>query len=165
MLIEECVSLAESPVSARAAELLARGRAAFASVKCFDFVPSDYELVWRVLSGLPRGSFCEWGSGMGLVTGMAEILGYQAVGIEVDTDLAQMSRQLFAELELKSPIITGDYLERNDQADYYFVYCWPGRVMATEAHFEAMAPPLARLLICYGQSDVRVKVRASGGTG
>lgn len=160
MLIDEAVSLSESLLSERAAQLLALGRAAFSSVKCFDFVPSDYELVWRVLSGLPRGRFCEWGSGLGIVTGLAEILGFTALGIEVDADLAQLSRELLGTLGLRSPIYTGDYLERNDQADYYFVYCWPGSVMATEAHFETIAPQSARVLICHGQSDVRIKVRA-----
>ena len=30
-------------------------------IDCFDFVPSQYPEVARVLAALPRGCFCEWG--------------------------------------------------------------------------------------------------------
>ena len=68
-----------------AADFVCEGKKRFASVKCFDFVPSDYDHVWQVLDSLPRGVFCEWGSGMGIITGLAEILGFSAQGIEINT--------------------------------------------------------------------------------
>lgn len=159
MLDELPMSPSEAPLTDRAIRLIAEGRQRFRSVDCFDFVPSDYELVWRYLAALPRGTFCEWGSGFGIVTGLAEILGFRAVGIELDERLVQASRELFADLNLISPIQQGDYLLSNEQADTYFVYCWPGRMAATEEHFERIAPPPSKLLICHGQSDVRCKVR------
>jgi hypothetical protein len=160
MLTELPIRLSDRPLSDAAAEFLREGRARFKSVNCFDFVPSDYELLWRVFDAQERGRFCEWGSGFGLATGVAELLGFDAFGIEIDTKLADASRRLLADFQLKSPIETLDYLDSPRSADLYFVYCWPGRMAATEAHFEQTAPHGARLLICHGQSDVRCKVRA-----
>jgi hypothetical protein len=65
---------------------------------------------------------------------------------------------------LDSEIIVGDYLESDFQADVYFVYCWPGKLEVTEDRFEAIAPPGAKLLICYGQSQIICKIRQETGT-
>jgi protein-L-isoaspartate O-methyltransferase len=160
MLIELPLTPTDRPMPELAEELLAAGRARFKSVDCFDFVPSDYELACRTLDALPRGRFCEWGSGMGLVTGMAEILGFDAYGIEIDADLAERSRALLSQFGLSAHIETGDYLSSSYQADFYYVYCWPGKVVVTEAHFQQIAPPGAYLLILNGESDIRLKIRA-----
>ena len=159
MLMEQPLIPSDEPLSAAAAELIAAGRARFKSVDCFDFVPSDYELVWRILAVLPRGRFCEWGSGWGIITGLAEMLGFQACGIEADAVLAVASRKLLGEFGLSSPILTGDYLALPSKADVYYVYCWAGQFVATEVHFERTAPSSAKLLIACGQSDIRCRVR------
>ena len=159
MLVEQPLLPREEPLTPIAAEFIAAGQARFKSVDCFDFVPSDYELVWKILAGLPRGRFCEWGSGWGIVTGLAEMLGFQACGIEVDAALAAASRKLLAEFGLSSPILTGDYLSIPCEADIYYVYCWPGKFVPTEEQFERIAPLAARLLIACGQSDIRCRVR------
>lgn len=159
MLVEQPLVPSDEPLSAAAAEFIAAGRARFKSVYCFDFVPSDYEVVWRVLAGVPRGRFCEWGSGWGIITGLAELLGFQACGIEGDAALAEGSRKLLAEHGLSCPIHTGDYLVLPSEADVYYVYCWPGKFVETEEHFERTAPPGSRLLIACGQSDIRCRVR------
>ncbi len=164
MLIEETLSTSTVPLSDEAIALIARGRSLAKTVSCFDFVPSDYELAWTVLSTLPRGRFCEWGSGLGVVTGLANILGFHAHGIEIDAQLAETSRQLLAEFHLDATIQCGDYLTTEREADVYFVYCWPGKVIETETHFETIAPQSARLLICQGQSDIRCKLREQGRT-
>ncbi len=164
MLIEEPLEITNPPLPAQATELIERGRALVKTVNCFDFVPSDYELAWRVMSTLPRGRFCEWGSGLGIVTGLAEILGFAAHGIEIDAKLADTSRSLLAQLGFSATIEVGDYLTSTREADVYFVYCWPGQTAATEAHFEAVAPLAARLLLCHGQSDIRCKLREHGRT-
>jgi hypothetical protein len=62
---------------------------------------------------------------------MAEILGFDARGIEINPKLADASRQLFVDLGLTSRIQTGDYLANRHEADVYFVYCWPGMMAAT----------------------------------
>ena len=118
-------------------------------------------MVWRFLDSLPRGRFCEWGSGFGIATGLAELLGFDAYGIEIDEQLALASRQLLTDLGLSAQIENGDYLASQYKADVYFVYCWPGKFASTEAHFIRVAPSAAKLLICHGQSDIRCKVRAA----
>lgn len=156
-LREQSIALSDRELSPTAATFLADGRARFKSVNCFEFVPCDYELLWRVLDGLPRGRFCEWGSGFGLGCGLAALLGFESRGIEIDGPLAEASRKLLADHKLPVTIDTGDYFEILHTADVYFVYCWPGRMKQTEEHFASSAPPGARLLICHGQSDIRCK--------
>ena len=159
MLQEISLSLSDRPLSKAAADFLTEGRARFQSVYCFDFVPSDYEHVWRVLDALPRGRCCEWGSGFGIVTGLAELLGFKACGIEFDEKLVAASRQLLADFELRSSILQGDYLLTRCEAETYFVYCWPSRIVEAEEYFERTAPPGGKLLVCHGQSDIRCLVR------
>ncbi len=159
MLVEGRLSLSTRPMTKAARELVEAGRSRFETVDFFHFVPSDYDLVWRSLDALPRGRFCEWGSGFGIATGLAELLGFDARGIEIDDQLADASRQLFLDLGLSSQIETGDYLSSQYEADVYIVYCWPSKFMATEAQFECVAPNDAKLLIYHGQSDIRCKVR------
>ena len=81
MLIERTLEASADPLPARALDFIAAGRSRFKSIDCFDFVPSDYDMAWRCLNALPRGRFCEWGSGFGIVTGLAEMLGFESYGI------------------------------------------------------------------------------------
>lgn len=135
-------------------------------VNCFDYVCSDYQFVWSVLWEI-RGrfgesaepSFCEWGSGLGVVTGMAEILGFRASGIEIDATLAEQSRELLKRHGLQATIVTGSYLETTHTADVIFVYCWPSRMLETQQHFIDAASEDALLLICHGASDVRCRTK------
>ena len=60
------------------------------------FVPADYD---RVLSDLlslrrPGARFLELGSASGVVTIMADLLGFAAYGIEIDPDLVAVARSL-----------------------------------------------------------------------
>ena len=149
-----------------AKQLLATAALAAKSVNCFDFVPSDYEVVWKVLVEIrgrfpesPAPSFCEWGSGLGVVTGMAEILGFRATGIEIDATLAEQSRELMRSQSLSATVVTGSYLDMEHSADVIFVYCWPSMMLETERHFVRSAPANALLLICHGASDVRCKTQ------
>jgi hypothetical protein len=163
MLILEEVPVTWQPVTpppevaAFAEEGLRRSRA----IDCFDFVPTDYPTVYAVLRSLPRGSFCEWGSGLGIVTGIAEMLGFQACGIEIHAELAAASRRLLHDFGLRATIATGNYLQMAPQADLHFVYCWPGETPRVEAHFLAVTAPSARLLYCNGAADIRCRRKAS----
>lgn len=141
-------------------EGLSRGRA----IACFDFVPCNYEVFYRSLAALPPGTFCEWGSGMAIATGLAELLGFQAHGIELDEALAAASRQLLAEFGFQATVETGDYLVLESRADVYFVYCWPGQMEQVKRRFEDIAPDEARLLICHGAEDIRCLIRTPGKT-
>ena len=143
------------PAAAFVAEALRRAEA----IDCFDFVPSNHRVLHSILDALPRGRLCEWGSGIGIGVGLAEMLGFDARGIEIDPALSAASRELLADFGLAAVIETGSYLDSDRGADVYFAYCWPGQVLALEAHFASIAPREARLLICNGADDIRCKVR------
>jgi len=130
------------------------------TIDCFDFVPSDYQVVYYVLDTMPRGRFCEWGSGIGIVTGLAYMLGFDACGIEINEQMAAASRRLLVDFGLSATIKTGDYFEISHDADIYFTYCWPGQMPRVEQHFLSATQTCARLLICHGAQDVRCKVKA-----
>lgn len=62
------------------------------------FVPANYE---RVLDGLlavraPGRRFLEWGSATGVITILADLLGFEAYGIELDPRLVELARGLAA---------------------------------------------------------------------
>jgi hypothetical protein len=160
MLVQLPLPLSDQPLSERAAQFITEGQKRFSSLWVFDFVPSDYAFVWRMLTALPPGRFCEWGSGFGIITGLAEMLGHEACGLEIDPRLADAARQLLADFQLNAPIELGDYLLSDRPADVYFVYCWPGKIGETEKHFERIAPAGSKLLISYGENSFRCKTRA-----
>ena len=160
ILVEQIIEPSNQPIDQRARSLIEKGRMLLDDVECFGFVPSNYEKAWSALDGMERGRFVEWGSGLGIVTGLAEILGFEASGIELQQELVEKSRDLLAEFELTAEITQGDYLLSDVRADVYFVYCWPGEIIATEARFNEIAGPDDRLLICESQSDIRCKMKA-----
>lgn len=60
------------------------------------FVPADYAVVLDALIPLraPGLRFLEWGSATGVITIMADMLGFDAYGIEIDSDLVTQAREL-----------------------------------------------------------------------
>lgn len=60
------------------------------------FVAADYPVVLEALISLrrPGARFLEWGSATGVVTIMADLLGFDAYGIEIDADLVDQAREL-----------------------------------------------------------------------
>ncbi len=142
----------------RIAEFVAEGLLRSKSIRCFDFVPSNPDVLHAVLAGLRRGRFCEWGSGIGIGVGIAEMLGYRAVGFEIDEPLAEASRNLLADFGLRSEIVTGDYYQHSCQAEVYFAYAWPSEVQNIRHYFAAREDTDARLLICAGADDIRCEM-------
>ena len=147
------------PLTQAAWDLVEEGLRRGRKIDCFDYVPSNYAVFHAVLSVMPRGRFCEWGSGMGIATGLAELLGFEAWGIEIDSQLAEASRRLLADFGLSSTIETGDYLQIEHEADIYFTYCWPSRMASAEQHFLGTSPTGSQLLICHGAEDIRCKIK------
>lgn len=152
----------DQPIPERAERLIADAMSQVRNVECFDFVPSDYRAVWKSLakvrtrySELSRPTFCEWGSGLGVVTGLAELLGFIATGIEIDEPLAESSRQLLSHHQLEAKILTGSYFDLPVSADVVFVYCWPGRMPDTRARFVEIGTSGSLLMMCHGASDIR----------
>lgn len=144
-----------------AEEGLRRGK----SIDCFDFVPSNYCVLYAILSNMQRGSICEWGSGIGIGIGLAELLGFESHGIEIDPALAAASRRLLADFGLSTKVSTGSYFAEHRNADIYFAYCWPSQMLQLEEHFSLVAPKNSRLLICHGAEDIRCKVKAAADVG
>ena len=159
MLIEIPVNSTVRAMSKSVSEFIDEGLRRSKTIDCFDFVPSNYRMVYSALWSIPRERFCEWGSGMGIVTGLAEMLGFEACGIEIDAQMAAASRELLADFGLAAPIEMGDYFEIGRDADVYFTYCWPGQMPRVEQHFLSVTPDHAKLLICHGAEDIRCKVK------
>ncbi len=100
---------------AAAATVSAQLRAGPGSAQSPGFVASDYELVYRTLRTLRQNEpdlrrFCEWGSGLGVVAGLASQLGFQAYGIELDARLVAASQRLLDAHQLTPTIVGGSFV-------------------------------------------------------
>jgi hypothetical protein len=76
------------------------------------FVPADYE---RVLEALvahrgPGLRFLEWGSATGVITIMAELLGFEAYGVELDPALVEVARELAARYGSGARFVAGSFI-------------------------------------------------------
>jgi len=159
-LLEVPLAPVAGPIPESAANFVREGFRRGQEIDCFDFIPSNPDVLHAVLSALEPGRLCEWGSGMGIGIGLAEMLGFRACGIEIDARLAAASRELLAAFGLSAEVETGSYFDLHRDADVYFSYCWPSQMRRVQEHFLAVAPDHARLLICHGASDIRCKVKA-----
>lgn len=80
------------------------------------FLPSNAEITYRVLasiteSDLPLGrTFCELGSGFGVVAGLASMLGYESYGIEREPKLVRMSEELAGDTGVDFTVLETSYL-------------------------------------------------------
>ncbi|WP_428387761.1 class I SAM-dependent methyltransferase [Mucisphaera sp.] len=151
------------------------------------FVPADYPLVYQALAsieahGLASGNrFLEWGSGFGVVTALASLLGYEAHGVEVEHDLVDQAEALIDDHHIHATFARGSYLPPDaeqltdaiddmswletdrpdgydelgldiDDFDIIYVYPWPGEEPIAEACFERFAATGA-LLLTYRTDD------------
>ena len=140
------------------------------------FVAADYDAVLEAL--LPhRGPglrFLEWGSASGVITIMADLLGFEAFGIELDTDLVRTARALAIKSGSKARFAAGSFLPSGyswrpsggdgrtgtlghgasgylqlghplDEFDVIFAFPWPGE-----------EPMMLDLMRCFGRSDARL---------
>ena len=145
----------EPPWAAFTEAALARAK----RIDCFGFVPSQPHALAPWLEALPPGRFCEWGSGIGIGTAIATYLGHQAIGIELNAELAAASRELHRDFDLAIEIHEGSMFEIPVEADYYFAYPWPGQMAKVQEHFLHHTPAAARLLIAHGHEDIRSVVK------
>jgi hypothetical protein len=76
------------------------------------FVPSDYDRVLQALIGLrgPGRRFLEWGSACGVITIMADLLGFESCGIELDPALVRVARDLAVRYESGARFAVGSFL-------------------------------------------------------
>jgi len=142
------------------------------------FVAANYDDVLDVLLSVhePGAMFLEWGSATGVITIMADLLGFRAFGIELDSSLVGIARQLAAKYgsvakfaagsflpmgyEWRDP--TGDrrtgtvgsgvsgYLELQhplEDFDVVFAYPWPGEAEIMRDVMQRYGRPDARLIL------------------
>jgi hypothetical protein len=76
------------------------------------FVAADYQVVLEALLPLraPGLKFLEWGSAMGVITIMADLLGFEAYGIELDRELVDEARELARTTGSGARFVAGSFL-------------------------------------------------------
>ncbi len=76
------------------------------------FIPADYEAAYEALLDVrDRGeSFVELGSGAGVITILADLLGFDAYGIEIDDWLVGQSTALADSLESDAQFVAGSFV-------------------------------------------------------
>ena len=76
------------------------------------YVSADYHAVFHALIALKVDGirFIEWGSGLGVVTIMADRLGYEAVGIEAKDLLVDFAEDLASEFESEAEFACGSFI-------------------------------------------------------
>jgi hypothetical protein len=76
------------------------------------YIPIDYDLILRSLVPLrqPGRRFLEWGSATGVVTVIADLLGFDACGIELDAELVEVARALAAKHGSSARFAAGSFI-------------------------------------------------------
>lgn len=80
------------------------------------YLPSNPEKVFAAIatlkeSGILRGDvFCEWGSGFGIATCIASLIGFEAYGIEIEDGLVKLSTELARDLSIPAEYLCTSYL-------------------------------------------------------
>ena len=155
------------------------------------YIECDFDYVSQALrTVVDRGwidgqLFCEWGCGFGIVTGVAAVLGLDAIGIEAEEFLCEQARELMAKNEIQAEIWQGNFLPTGSHqlaedtdplvslthripAAYHqhdmplsdfaivFVYPWPGEEHFLRAVFDRFARPNALMLQFRGPYHVEL---------
>ncbi len=85
------------------------------------FIPADYVLVYQSLATIQDqrlacgDRFCEWGSGLGAIAGLAAQLGFESYGIEIDSLLVDASRELAEEIGLDATYVEGSFIPKGSE--------------------------------------------------
>jgi len=76
------------------------------------FVGADYEVVADVLRRYrkPGLRFLEWGAATGVITIIADLLGFDAYGIELDPQLVATARALAAKFDSRARFVAGSFM-------------------------------------------------------
>jgi hypothetical protein len=116
------------------------------------FVPADYDEVLRTLLPLraPGLRFLEWGSATGVITVMADLLGFEAYGIELDPALVEIARELAARHGSGARFAAGSFLPAG--------YRWRasdgderlGTIGRGASGYQALGLPLEEFDLVYG---------------
>lgn len=155
------------------------------------YVACDFRDVWRAMHAVTEANisigntFLEWGSGFGVVTGLASHLGWDAVGIEAEPFLVEQSKRFLRKTGLSGQIACGNFLppgadrlakkqanhaslfhdipsayaELDLQWDDFalvFVYPWPGEHHFLKEVFRVYAQENALLLLFLGPYEIEL---------
>ncbi len=91
-------------------------------IRVTGFVPSNFVTVYYALRAIteanlaPGTSLCEWGSGFGVVTSLAAMLGFKVCGIEIDRGLVDASRTLADDFGLPVEFVHGSFVPSGAEA-------------------------------------------------
>ncbi|ANM30402.1 hypothetical protein ABI59_13705 [Acidobacteria bacterium Mor1] len=148
-----------------------------------EFQSCDGALIYGTLdairqAGLAQGPrFCEWGSGFGVATCCAALLGMQAHGIEIEEELHREARGLAAAHGIEAGLHLGSfkpdglYEERlpdrepaplgfaPTDCDLVYAYPWPAEERWVEALFAHYAAPGTLLLTYHGGVTQKLRRR------
>ena len=85
---------------------------AFRRRRFHPFVPADYDIARTLLSSLrvPGRRFLEWGSATGIITIMADMMGFDAYGIEIDAALVATAHEVAIRHRSAARFIVGSFL-------------------------------------------------------
>lgn len=151
------------------------------------FVPADYDLVLDTLLELraPGLRFLEWGSATGVITIMADLLGFEACGIELDPALVATARELAARHGSGARFAAGSFLPQGyvwrprtrdgrmgtieagpsaypelghplDDFDLVYGYPWSGEEPMMQDLMRAYGRPGGKLLLHGGAERMRI---------
>ena len=104
------------------------------------FVPSDSEAVYQALRYIrdeqlaPGSRFCEWGSGFGMATCLAALVGFDSLGIEIESQLVERARNLAEHCGVQARFHCGDIVPKG------FEYHEDGKGNAVELTESSLLP-------------------------
>lgn len=150
------------------------------------FVPANYDkILARLLDYREPGlRFLEWGSGTGIITIMADMLGFEAYGIEMDPELVRVARGLAAKYDSNAKFAAGTFLPmgyawkdatgdnrlgtlgggvsayaelKHPLEDFHIVYGypWDGEAAIMQDVMRAFGGPDSRLIV-HGSTDYEI---------
>jgi len=127
------------------------------------FVPSDYAAVYQALAQIepPPRRVLEWGCGLGVVAGLAAMLGWEAEGVEQSRILAGEARALMSDFGLQAAIHCADLFSWPFDAELVYMYMWPKDMPRCLEHFARQAPARCRLLYFDGGTTLTLVAAAS----
>lgn len=158
------------------------------------YVECDFDLVSVAIERcldrrIPDGKlFVEWGAGFGVVTGVAALLGLDAIGIEAEPFLCEQATELFKKHDVTGEMWQGNFLPRGardlaEDADplvslthsippaydkyemslsdfsVVFAYPWPGEEHFLRLVFDRFCRPGAIMVMYRGPNHVEVYQR------
>ncbi len=124
------------------------------------FLPSDAALVFAAMDWVTRHDlvlgrvFCEWGSGLGTATCLAALLGYEAYGIEIESELAEFSREMAHALNIPVEIFCTSYIPEGyesysgvggEDLVKFETFSYPGAAIDHEPRYDGMDIAIAAI--------------------